>query len=216
MRTAWGMVRVGGGVHPEVMVTISCSCGAVTTSRRNPLRALGLEERMEAVRTAYSAHDGFLTLEVDASWHPGLADAGQGDEPGEEPDEDCVVLVDMDALDACEGLPDDERAGLERLLGISHVRGRVLPPPVEVGPVRFRVSPSFGFDGEVTYVVHEGATTLLEVTCPYGGRDELRSLVDLYRAHGAAAVVQVDGLAPRIGLAAAVEGVGRARTPSVA
>ena len=30
-----------------------------------------------------------------------------------------VVLVDMDALDACEGLPDDERRGLTALLGIS-------------------------------------------------------------------------------------------------
>ena len=165
---------------------------------------------MEAVRTAYSAHDGFLTLEVDASWHPGL---GHGDD---EPGAGCVVLVDMDALDACEGLPDDERRGLETLLGISHVRGRVLPAVVEVGSVRFRVSPSFGFASEVTYVVYDGPTTLLELTCAFGGRDELRSLVELYRAHGPAAVVQVDGLAPRIGLAAAVDGVLRARTPSVA
>ena len=192
------------------MVTISCSCGAVTTSRRNPLRGLPLEERMETVRTAYSAHDGFLTLEVDCSWHPGAHD--EDDEPGT----GCVVLVDMDALDACEGLPVDERRGLTALLGISQVRGRVLPAPVEVGSVRFRVSPSFGFDSEVTYVVHDGPTTLLELTCPFGGRDELRSLVELYRAHGPAAVVQVDGLAPRIGLAAAVAGVTRARTPSVA
>ncbi len=161
---------------------------------------------MESVRTAYSAHDGFLTLEVDASWHPGSS----------EPEPDCVVLVDMDALDACEGLSDDERRGLDALLSVSHVRGRVLPSPVDVGSVRFRVSPSFGFDGEVVYSAHDGAQTLLEVTCPYGGRGELAALVELYRTHGAAAVVQVDGLAPRLGLAAAVAGVARARTPSVA
>jgi len=191
-------------------VTLSCSCGAVTTSRRNPLRGLSLEERTELVRTAYSAHDGFLTLELDASWHPGAG------EDGFAPDEGCVVLADMDALDACEGLSDDERYGLTALLGITHVRGRVLPEPAEVGSVRFRVAPAYGFDAEVTYVVHDGPTTLLEVTCAYGGRDELASLVRLYRDLGPAAVVQVDGLAPRLGLAAAVAGVTRARTASVA
>ena len=175
-----------------VMVTISCSCGAAATSRTHPLRGMPIEERMELVRTAYSAYDGFLTLEADASWHPGSS----------EPDPGCVVLVDMDALDACEGLAD--------------VRGRVLPPPVEIGTVRFRVSPSFGFDAEVVYVVHDGPQTLLELTCAYGGRGELASLVALYSEHGPAAVVQVDGLAPRLGLAAAVAGVSRARTPSVA
>lgn len=189
-----------------VMVTISCSCGAAATSRTHPLRGMPIEERMELVRTAYSAYDGFLTLEADASWHPGSS----------EPDPGCVVLVDMDALDACEGLADDERRGLSALLGIAHVRGRVLPPPVEIGTVRFRVSPSFGFDAEVVYVVHDGPQTLLELTCPYGGRGELASLVALYSEHGPAAVVQVDGLAPRLGLAAAVAGVSRARTPSVA
>ncbi|CAM5786755.1 Ribosome maturation factor RimP OS=Cellulomonas persica OX=76861 GN=CPE01_13700 PE=4 SV=1 [Cellulomonas persica] len=189
-----------------VMVTISCSCGAAANSRTHPLRGVPIEERMDLVRTAYSAYDGFLTLEVDASWHPGSS----------EPEADCVVLVDMDALDACEGLSDEERHGLSALLGIAHVRGRVLPPPVEIGSVRFRVSPAFGFDGEVVYVVHDGPQTLLEVTCPYGGRGELAALVELYSEHGPAAVVQVDGLAPRLGLSAAIAGIARARTPSVA
>lgn len=188
------------------MVTISCSCGAVTTSRRNPLHAMSAAERFECVRTAWSACDGFLTIEVDASWHPGT----------DAPDERCVVLVDMDALDACAGLDPIEAEGIAALLRLAHVRGRVLPDPVLVGPVRFRVTPAEEFTGAVTYLVHDGETTLLEHTCAYGGRDELTSLVDLYREHGAPALVQVDGLADRLGLALAVEGVRRARTPSVA
>jgi hypothetical protein len=188
------------------MVTISCSCGATATSRRNPLAGMTLAERLERVRTAWSAHDGFLTLELDAAWHPGSS----------EPDPSCVVLVDMDALDACTGLGDQEGEGIAALLRLAHVHGRVLPPAVEVGPVRFRVTPAEDFVGEVTYLVHEGPRTLLEVTCRYGGRDELASLVELYRVHGPAAVVQVDGLAGRLGLPAAVEGVRRARTASVA
>ncbi|MEN0130247.1 MAG: hypothetical protein AAGC49_12460 [Brevundimonas sp.] len=187
------------------MVTISCSCGSASTTRANPLRGLPLADRVDLVRAAYSVHAGFLTLDVDASWHPSA----------DEPREDCVVLLDMDALDATEGLDEPDARSLRNLLEIAHVRGRLLPQPVEVGTARFRVAPADEFDGTVTYLVLDGATTLLEQTGPLD-RGVLDELVGLYRAFGTAALVQVDGLAPRLGLRTAMDGVLRARTPSVA
>ena len=191
------------------MATISCSCGATTSSGRNPLRGLTLEDRVELVRTAYAVNDGIATLELDGSWHP-----------GGEPDPWCVVLVDVDLVDACAGLTPDERRSLSTLLGLAHVSGRLLPAPVEVasegGAVRFRVTPADEFTGAVTYLVHEGARVLLEVTEQLDDRRTLGALVALYQDHGPAAVVQVDGLAGRLGLAAAIDGIRRARTASVA
>lgn len=187
------------------MVTISCSCGAASTTRSNPLRGLPLVERVDLVRGAYSVHAGFLTLEVDATWHPAQ----------HEPDEACVVLLDMDALDATEGLDEADARSLRNLLEIAHVRGRLLPRDVEHGTVRFRVAPADEFTGEVTYLVLDGTTTLLEQTGPLQ-RDLLDELVALHQAYGRAALVQVDGLAPRLGLRTALDGVQRARTPSVA
>ncbi|GEL96086.1 hypothetical protein [Cellulomonas composti] len=187
------------------MATISCSCGATTTTRGNPLRGLSLEDRVELVRTAFAVDDGIATLELDGSWHP-----------GGEPDVACVVLADVDLVDACVGLRADERRSLSTLLGLSHVSGRLLPAPVEVGPVRFRVTPAEEFTGAVTYLVYDGPRTLLEITEQLDDRRTLGLLVALYQDHGPAAVVQVDGLAPRLGLAAAIAGVTRARTPHVA
>ncbi|RHA37136.1 hypothetical protein [Cellulomonas rhizosphaerae] len=187
------------------MVTISCSCGSASTTRRNPLRGLSLEDRVELVRDAYSVHAGFATLEVDASWHPAQDDASEA----------CVVLLDLDALDATEGLDDADARCLRNLLEVAHVRGRLLPPLVAVDGVQFRIAPDDVFTGDVTYLVHDGSTTLLEHTGPLE-RALLDELVGLHRAFGPAALVQVDGLAPRLGLRAAVDGVLRARTPSVA
>ncbi|MDM7830191.1 hypothetical protein [Cellulomonas edaphi] len=187
------------------MVTISCSCGSASTTRANPLRGLSLPDRVDLVRAAYSVHAGFLSLEVDASWHPSQDDAA----------ESCVVLVDLDALDATEGLDPADARTLRNLLEVAHVRGRLLPQAVEHGSVRFRVAPADDFDGTVTYLVLDGATTVLEQSGPLE-RDLLDQLVGLYQSFGVAALVQVDGLAPRLGLRSAMDGVLRARTPSVA
>jgi hypothetical protein len=187
------------------MVTISCSCGSASRTSRNPLRGLALTDRVDLVRAAYSVQAGFLTLELDASWHPAQ----------DEPSEACVVLLDMDALDATEGLDEPDARSLRNLLEVAHVRGRLLPPPVEHGTVRFRVTPSDEFDGSVTYLVLDGATTLLEQTAPLDN-GLLDELVDLFQTYGPATLVQVDGLAPRLGLRTAAAGVMRARTPSVA
>ena len=186
-------------------MTISCSCGSASTTRHNPLRGLALADRVDVVRAAYSVHAGFLTLEVDGSWHP----------VQDEPDEACVVLLDMDALDATEGLDEPDSRSLRNLLEVAHVRGRLLPLPVQHGSARFRVAPADEFDGSVTYLVLDGATTLLEQTAPLA-RGLFDEVVALYQAFGPAALVQVDGLAPRLGLQTAVDGVMRARTPSVA
>ncbi len=169
------------------------------------MRGLSLGDRLELLREAYSVHDGLVALELDGSWHPGA-------EPGVE----CVVLADLDLVDASEGLSDEEARSLAAFLRLSHVRGRLLPDEVVVDGVRFRVTPADEFTGHVTYLVHDGELTLLESTGPYEGRATLPALVALYRAYGRAAVVQTHGLASRLGLAAAITGVDRARTPSVA
>jgi hypothetical protein len=188
------------------MVTISCSCGAASTTRRNPLRGLTLDERTALIRSAFSVHAGFLAVEVDGSWHPAHVD----------PTEACFVLADLDAIDATDGLTGDDARRVRDLLDQSHVGGRALPVEAQVGSVRFRVTPADDFMGRLTYLVHDGAATLLEVAVPREEPHVLADLVDLFRTHGAAAVVQADGLAPRIGLGAAIEGVRRARTASVA
>lgn len=188
------------------MVTISCSCGAASTTRRNPLRGLTVDERATLVRSAFSVHAGFLAVEVDGSWHPVHV----------EPTEACFVLADLDAIDATEGLTGEDARRIRDLLDESHVGGRALPVEAQVGSVRFRVTPADDFMGHLTYLVHDGPATLLEVGVPRSEAHVLAELVDLFRSHGRAAVVQVDGLAPRIGLGAAIEGVRRARTASVA
>lgn len=195
-----------GGSTLLPMATISCTCGSVSTTRRNPLRGLPLVDRVELVRTAYSVHDGFVALELDASWHPAA----------DEPAVDCRVLVDLDELDATEGLDEGDARVLRALLRVGHVGGRLLAREVEQDGVRFRVTPADEFTSDVTYLVHDGARTLVEHTGPLAGVDLLDAMVTLHRDHGPAALVQADGLARRIGLAAAVEGVRRARTPSVA
>jgi hypothetical protein len=188
------------------MATISCICGSVSTTRRNPLRGLPLAERTELIRRAYSAHDGFLALELDASWHPAA----------DEPAVDCRILVDLDELDATEGLTDDESRTLRELLRVGHVGGRPLARAVEQHGLTFRVTPTDEFTSHVSYLVHDASRTVLEYSGPLGDIDVLDALVTLHRDHGTAALVQVDGLARRMGLAAAIEGVRRARTPSVA
>jgi hypothetical protein len=188
------------------MVTISCSCGAASATRRNPLRGLTTDERAALIRSAFSVHAGFLAVEVDASWHPVHV----------EPTEACFVLADLDAIDATAGLAAEDARRIRDLLDESHVGGQALPVEAQVGSVRFRVTPADDFVGHLTYLVHDGPATLLEVGVPRSEAHVLAELVDLYRTHGRAAVVQVDGLAPRIGLGAAIEGVRRARTASVA
>jgi len=187
------------------MVTISCSCGSVSTTRRNPLSGLTLRDRVEVIRAAHSVHSGFLALEVDAAWHPSSAD----------PDVSCVVLADLDAVDASEGLTPQEARMVQDLLEVAHVRGRLLARAVDHGPLRVQVAPADDFAGTVTYVVQDGPTTLLEIDEPYDAQ-LFADLADPPATLGRTAIVQVDGLAGRIGLTAALAGVRRARTSSVA
>ncbi|WP_029291343.1 hypothetical protein [Cellulomonas sp. HZM] len=187
------------------MIAISCSCGSTSTTRSNPLRGLTLGERCDRIRGAHSVHGGFLALEVDASWHPSA----------DEPSPSCVVLADLDALDASVGLADDEARVVRNMLEVAHVGGRLLPRPVDAGGAVVTVTPADDFLGTVIYAVQHGPRTLLEVEEPFEN-GVAQELADLFARHGAAAVVQADGLAGRIGLRAAVAGITRARTASVA
>lgn len=177
------------------MVTISCSCGSVCDSRRNPLRGLDVAERLRLVEAAFSAHDGFLTLELDAAWHPG------SDEPGPA----CVVLVDLDELDACAGLDEDDARTLRAALRGTRVAGRALPAPVLVDGTWFRVAPAQGYVPHVTYVVHDESGTVLEVDEPLVERDLLAELVDEFGRGGRDGLVRLDALAARRSLAGALD-----------
>lgn len=177
------------------MVTISCSCGSVTDSRRNPLRGLDVAARLEAVGAAFAVHDGFLTLEVDAAWHPG------SDEPGAA----CVVLVDLDELDACAGLDDADAQAVRAALRGTRVGGRTMPAPVLVDGTWFRAAPAQGFVPHVTYVVHDADGTVLEVDEPLVERDLLAELVDEFARSGRAGLVRLDALAARRSLAGALD-----------
>lgn len=179
------------------MVTISCSCGTSATRRPNPLRGLPVEERLALVAEAFSVHGGFLTLELDASWHPGSDEPGTG----------CVVLADLDEIDACEGLDDEDGRRVRAALGPAHVTGRPLPRPVEVEGLTFRATPAAEFGPAVTYVAYDHDGTALEVVTPLSERDILADLVELYRAHGRPALVRVDRIAARAGLLRAIDSV---------
>ena len=76
------------------------------------MRGLSADERAALIRDAFSVSGGFLALEVDASWHPGSV----------EPTESCVVLADLDSLDASAGLDADGAKAIRDLLEIGHVR----------------------------------------------------------------------------------------------
>ena len=188
------------------MVTISCSCGSVCDSRRNPLRGLDLQARLDAVRSAFAVHDGFLTLELDAAWHPGA------DEPGPA----CVVLVDLDELDACVGLPADDAATVRAELRGIRVAGRTMPAPVVVDGTWFRVAPAQGFVPHVTYVVHDADGTVLEVDEPLVERDLLAELVDEFGRSGRPGLVRLDAVAARRSLAGALDEARRAVAVAVA
>jgi hypothetical protein len=177
------------------MVTISCSCGSTATRRPNPLRGLPVEERLALVADAFAAHGGFLTLEVDASWHPGSDEPGTG----------CVVLADLDEIDAAEGLTDDDARRLRAVLGAARVTGRPLPLPVELDGLTFRATPAAEFRPVVTYVAYDRDGTALEAVAELSERDLLGELVELYRDHGRPALTRVDRAAPRVGLAAAID-----------
>jgi len=176
------------------MITLSCSCGSTGTTRRHPMRGMSADERAALIRDAFSVSGGFLALEVDASWHPG-SDA---------PTEECVVLADLDSLDASAGLDADGASAIRALLEIGHVRGQALPAPVEVGAVRFRVGPADEFGPAMSYVVTEGTETLLAATVPVPHDDLMPALVAAHRAHGRDGLARVDVLAARLGLAAAL------------
>src|SRR5690606_26062904 len=76
-RTACRHDTSPGAAHPGGMVTISCSCGAVATGRRNPFRGLDLPARRALLADALGVEDGFVCVELDAAWHP---DADLADE----------------------------------------------------------------------------------------------------------------------------------------
>lgn len=167
------------------MVTISCSCGAVTTSRRHPLLGLALADRLALVETAFAVEGGFLTLEVDGSWHPG------------EPDESCVVLVDLDAIDAAAGLDEDDARRLRSALHLARSGGRMLPDEVARGRLRLRARPADTFRAQVTYVVEDAGRTLLEVTAEPGEPSLLEALVAVHDRLGADAWARVAAVARR-------------------
>jgi len=169
------------------MVTISCSCGAVTTARRHPLVGLGLAERLALVEAAFAVEGGFLTLEADASWHPAASD----------PDEACVVLVDLDAIDASAGLDDEDARRLRAALHLARSGGRMLPDEVALGRTRFRARPADSFRPQVTYVIEEAGRTLLEVTAEPGEPPVLGALVDAYDRLGPDAAARVAAVARR-------------------
>ncbi|GCE78437.1 hypothetical protein CBZ_34930 [Cellulomonas biazotea] len=188
------------------MVTISCSCGSVCDSRRNPLRGLDVAERLRLVEEAFAVHDGFLTLEVDAAWHPGSDDPGPS----------CVVLVDLDEVDACVGLAADDAAAVRAALRGTRVGGRPLPAPVLVDGTWFRVAPAQGFVPHVTYVVHDGAGTVLEVDEPLVERDLVAELVDTFARAGRDGLVHLDAVAARRSLAGALDAARHAPAVAVA
>ena len=188
------------------MITLSCSCGSAGSTRRHPLRGMSADERAALIRDAFSVSGGFLALEVDASWHPGA----------DEPTEGCVVLADLDSLDASAGLDAAGAKAIRDLLEIGHVRGQALPAPVEVGSVRFRVAPADEFGPAMAYMVTDGTETLLDATVPVPHQDLLADLVELHRDLGTDALVRVDALAARTGLAAAIGRVRSERGVAVA
>lgn len=170
------------------------------------MRGMSADERAALIRDAFSVSGGFLALEVDASWHPG----------SEEPTEGCVVLADLDSLDASAGLDAAGAKAIRDLLEVGHVRGQALPSPVVVGQVCFRVAPADEFGPAIAYVVTEGTETLLDATVPVPHQDVLPALVDLFREHGVDALVRVDALAARTGLVPAIARVQHERGVAVA
>ncbi|GEK23031.1 hypothetical protein CXY01_35510 [Cellulomonas xylanilytica] len=163
------------------------------------MRGLSADERAALIRDAFSVSGGFLALEVDASWHPGSV----------EPTESCVVLADLDSLDASAGLDAEGAKAIRDLLEIGHVSGQPLPAPVEVGSVRFRVAPADEFGPAMSYLVTDGTETLLEATVPVPHDDLLPALVAVHSERGAAGLTSLDVLAARFGLATALTRLGR-------
>jgi hypothetical protein len=163
------------------------------------MRGLSADERATLIRDAFSVSGGFLALEVDASWHPGTV----------EPTEACVVLADLDSLDASAGLDAEGATAIRALLEVGHVRGQRIPAPVEVGSVRFRVAPADEFGPAMSYVVTEGTETILEATVPVPHADLLPSLVAVLAEQGLDGLARLDVRAARLGLAAALVGDGR-------
>ena len=184
------------------MITLSCSCGSAGTTRRHPMRGLSADERAALIRDAFSVSGGFLALEVDASWHPGSV----------EPTESCVVLADLDSLDASAGLDADGAKAIRDLLEVGHVGGQPLPAPVEVGSVRFRVAPADEFGPAMSYLVTEGTETLLESTVPVPHDDLLPALVAVHSERGVPGLTSLDALAARFGLATALAHLSREHT----
>ena len=165
------------------------------------MRGLSADERAALIRDAFSVSGGFLALEVDASWHPGSV----------EPTESCVVLADLDSLDASAGLDAEGAKAIRDLLEIGHVRGQSLPAPVEVGSVRFRVAPADEFGPAMSYLVTDGTETLLEATVPVPHDDLLPALVAVHSERGVPGLTALDALAARFGLATALAHLGRER-----
>lgn len=170
------------------------------------MRGLSADQRAALIRDAFSVSGGFLALEVDASWHPG----------SDEPTEGCVVLADLDSLDASAGLDADGAKTIRDLLEIGHVRGQSLPAAVEVGTVRFRVAPADEFGPAMSYLVTDGTETLLEATVQVPHVDLLPELVAVHGELGADALARVDVVAARTGLAAAISRVRQERATAVA
>ena len=171
------------------------------------MRGLSADERAALIRGAFSVSGGFLALEVDASWHPG----------SDEPAESCVVLADLDSLDASAGLDAAGAKAIRDLLEIGHVSGQPLPAPVEVGSVRFRVAPADEFGPAMSYLVTEGTETLLEATVPVPHDDLLPALVAVHSERGVPGLTSLDALAGlRVGLVTAVAHLDRGERAAVA
>ncbi|WP_129336167.1 hypothetical protein [Cellulomonas endophytica] len=188
------------------MTTLSCSCGLVATTRRNPFAGLGLAERLALVEAAWSVEDGFLVLELDGAWHPAHG----------EPDEACVLLADLDEVDATAGLGTEEAARLRAALAGARLGGLDLPLPHEAEGLRVRVRPAREFAPALLVTAEDADGPALDAVVaapadvPSAAGEVLAAVVALHARHGRAGLVALDRLAGRHPLLDAVAAVERA------
>ncbi|SFB36139.1 hypothetical protein SAMN05421867_11751 [Cellulomonas marina] len=159
-------------------MTISCSCGVAASVRRHPLRRAPLAERLALLAAAVRVEDGFCTVELDGSWHP----------DGEEPGLDCVVLADLDELDATEGLDPREATQVRAALTGVRLLGRDLPGPLEVDGLRLHVRPAWEYAPALVVSVDDAQGPVVELLAAPDEVDLLPALVELHRTGGRSAL----------------------------
>jgi hypothetical protein len=96
------VVSVVGCTLWLMTITIECTCGEVSFTSRNPLRALAVGQRLDVLSAATADQAHRFSLELDAAWHP----------TSREPDLDCVVYAELDRAAVVTGLSDDEAAAV--------------------------------------------------------------------------------------------------------